>query len=89
MLRLMESFKMKEGRVAEMTAIEEEDEAAPAAKPMERSSKPAMPAHRGQAEKTKPSGRPAPAKAGAPKAGALVGAHEGNGHGSKDGFEEF
>jgi methyl-accepting chemotaxis protein len=88
MLRLMESFKMKEGRVAEMTAIEEEDEAAPAVKQAARPSKPAMPTHRGQAEKTKPSGRPAPAKTEAPKA-ALVGAHEGNGHGSKDGFEEF
>ena len=96
-LRLMGSFKMKAGRVAEMTAVEEEEDAVPAVKPMERSSKPAMPGHRSQAEKPKPNGqpghdsRPRPVSGGALKAGAFVGAHAGNGHGSgsKDGFEEF
>jgi methyl-accepting chemotaxis protein len=84
LLGLMESFKMKDGRVAEMTVIEEQAEDAQAAKAEVKVAK--TPGHHPRAALRR-TAHPAPAKVGA-AAGELGG--NGHGHASvKDTFEEF
>jgi hypothetical protein len=96
MLHLMDSFRMLNGRVAEMTDVKEEEEEEQAGKRPDHAPRHVMPAPRGRAEKGKPGhpggpARPAPAKAVAPARGGITVAQEdGNGHGTrKDAFEEF
>ncbi|TAJ30966.1 MAG: hypothetical protein EPO64_02760 [Nitrospirae bacterium] len=85
--RLMESFKMKDGKVAEMTAIEEQAEEIPVAKAevtvAKRPGPPAPGQHPQAAQRRTASAAPI-------KVGAGVGKHEGNGHrGDANEFEEF
>ena len=87
LLRLMESFKMKDGRVAEMTAIEEQAEETPVAKAAVQVAKRPSPPVSGH----RPQGAQRRAASAAPiKVGAAAGKPEGNGHRSgTNEFEEF
>jgi len=96
LMRLMDSFRMKDGCVAEMTTVAEEDEDLPArpapgpaaSRPATAGAKPAASAP--CAGKRPAQGlRPGVAKGEPEKVGAAAGANGRNGHKALDGFEEF